>query len=206
MSVSQWWALALVCLLGAISPGPSLAVVARHSVSGGALGGILCAVTHGMGIFLWAMLMVSGLGALLVTQPSWFDAIRALGASFLLYLGARALLQTCKKFDRGSDNIKDGARAGRDGFLIALSNPKIAIFFAALFSQFMQPEATLTGKLIIAATAAFIDALWYVVVAVSFSRLAVIGSFQRYATLSNRVFGAILIVLSLMVFWSPWQV
>tara|TARA_B100001093_G_scaffold446493_1_gene450830 strand:+ start:184 stop:798 length:615 start_codon:yes stop_codon:yes gene_type:complete len=204
MSVSQWWPLALVCLLGAISPGPSLAVVARHSISGGALRGILCAVTHGMGIFLWAMLMVSGLGALLVTQPSWFDAIRALGASFLLYLGVRALLQTRKKFDRGSYNIKDGARAGRDGFMIALSNPKIAIFFAALFSQFMQPKATLTEKLIIAATATFIDALWYVVVAVSLSRLAVIGSFERYATLSNKVFGAILIVLSLMVFWSLW--
>ena len=204
MSVSQWWPLALVCLLGAISPGPSLAVVARHSISGGALEGILCAVTHGMGIFLWAMLMVSGLGALLVTQPSWFDAIRGLGASFLLYLGVRALLQTRKKFDGGSDNIRHGARAGRDGLLIALSNPKVAIFFAALFSQFMQPKATLTEKLIIAATAAFIDSLWYVVVAVSLSSLAEIGSFQRYASSSNKVFGAILIVLSLTVFWSLW--
>ncbi len=99
MSFSQWWPLALVCLLGAMSPGPSLAVVVRHSVRGGALVGGLCAVTHGIGIFLWAMLMVSGLGALLVAQPAWFDAIRALGALFLLYLGARALLQNIEEAD-----------------------------------------------------------------------------------------------------------
>ena len=57
--------------------------------------------THGIGIFLWAMLMVSGLGALLVAQPAWFDAVRALGALFLLYLGARALLQNIEESEAG---------------------------------------------------------------------------------------------------------
>jgi len=204
MSFSQWWPLALVCLLGAISPGPSLAVVARHSISGGVLGGALCAVTHGIGIFLWAMLMVSGLGTVLVTQPSWFDAIRALGASFLLYLGARTLLQNNQEFQMVCDNSDERTRAGWDGLLIALSNPKIAIFFAALFSQFIQPQTTLAEKLVVAVTAASIDALWYVLVAISLSRLVVTRPFQRYVSLLNKVFGAILIMLSLTVFWSLW--
>ena len=204
MSFSQWWPLALVCLLGAISPGPSLAVVARHSISGGALGGILCAVTHGMGIFLWAMLMVSGLGTVLVTQPSWFDAIRALGASFSLYLGARTLLQNNQEFQMVCDNSDERTRAGWDGLLIALSNPKIALFFAALFSQFIQPQPTLTERLVVAVTAASIDAVWYVLVAISLSRLVVTRPFQRYVTLLNKVFGAILIMLSLAVFRSLW--
>lgn len=204
MSFSQWWPLALVCLLGAMSPGPSLAVVVRHSVRGGALVGGLCAVAHGIGIFLWAMLMVSGLGALLVAQPAWFDAIRALGALFLLYLGARALLQNIEEADVVFGNTEDRARAGWEGLLIALSNPKIAAFFAALFSQFIQPQATLTEKLIIAATAAFIDALWYVLVAVSLSRPDFAQRFQGHASLLNKMFGAILVVLSLTVFWILW--
>ena len=204
MPVSQWWPLALVCLLGAMSPGPSLAVVVRHSVRGGALVGSFCAATHGIGIFLWAMLMVNGLGALLVAQPTWFDAIRTLGALFLLYLGARALLQNIEESDLAFDNIEDRARAGWEGLLIALSNPKIAVFFAALFSQFIQPQATLTEKLIIAATAALIDALWYVLVAVSLSRPTLTRRFQGHASLLNRMFGAILVVLSLTVFWSLW--
>lgn len=204
MSFSQWWPLALVCLLGAMSPGPSLAVVVRHSVRGGALVGSFCAATHGIGIFLWAMLMVSGLGALLVAQPAWFDAIRALGALFLMYLGARALLQNTEESEAISDKIEQRARAGWEGLLIALSNPKIAVFFAALFSQFIQPQATLTEKLIIAATAALIDALWYVLVALSLSRTTVTQRLQRHASLLNKVFGAILVVLSLTVFWSLW--
>ena len=181
-----------------------MAVVVRHSVRGGALVGGLCAVTHGIGIFLWAMLMVSGLGALLVAQPAWFDAIRALGALFLMYLGARALLQNTEESEAISDKIEKRARAGWEGLLIALSNPKIAVFFAALFSQFIQPQATLTEKLIIAATAALIDALWYVLVALSLSRTTVTQRLQEHASLLNKVFGAILVVLSLTVFWSLW--
>ena len=92
MSLAQWLPLALVCLLGAMSPGPSLAVVLRHSLAGGAPAGVLCALAHGVGIFVWALLMISGLGALLVTQPAWFDALRVAGALFLLYVGTRALM------------------------------------------------------------------------------------------------------------------
>ena len=204
MYVSQWWPLALVCLRGAMSPGPSLAIVVRHTVNGGTIQGMLCAVTHGIGIFLWAMLMVSGLGAILVTQPAWFDAIRGLGALFLLYLGVRALLPPPDASITSVDAVEKRARAGWEGFLIALSNPKIAVFFAALFSQFIQPQTTLTEKLIIAATAALIDALWYVLVAISLSRLAFTQRFQGQASLLNKVFGAILVVLSLTVFWSLW--
>ena len=82
MSVSQWWPLALVCLLGAMSPGPSLAIVVRHTVTSGTRAGVICAFAHGFGIFLWAALMVSGLGALLLAQPTWFDGLRALGPDF----------------------------------------------------------------------------------------------------------------------------
>ena len=50
-------------------------------------------------------------------------------------------------------------RSGERSLLIAISNPKIAVFFAALFSQFIQPNATLSAQFMIATTAAVIDAL-----------------------------------------------
>ena len=82
MTLSAWLSLALVCLLGAMSPGPSLAIVVRHSVTSGTRAGAICALSHGFGIFLWAALMVSGLGALLLAQPTWFDGLRILGPDF----------------------------------------------------------------------------------------------------------------------------
>ena len=206
MTLSAWLSLALVCLLGAMSPGPSLAIVVRHSVTSGTRAGVICAFSHGFGIFLWAALMVSGLGALLLAQPTWFDGLRALGAGFLLYLGCRALMaQRGASANTGQRRGGGGGKAAREGLVIALSNPKVAVFFAALFSQFIQPDATLKTQLMIAITAAVIDALWYTVVAMLLSRPAWSGRFMQHGGLLDRGFGVILIVLSAAVLWSIWQ-
>ena len=205
MSVSQWWPLALVCLLGAMSPGPSLAIVVRHTVTSGTRAGVICAVAHGFGIYLWAALMVSGLGALLLAQPTWFVGLRALGAGFLLYLGCRALMAHRGASANAIEANSASGKAAREGLVIALSNPKIAVFFAALFSQFIQPDATVKTQLMIATTAALIDALWYTVVAVLLSRPARSGRFMHHGGLLERGFGVILIMLSAAVLWSIWQ-
>ena len=209
MTLSAWLSLALVCLLGAMSPGPSLAIVVRHTVTSGTRAGVICAFAHGFGIFLWAALMVSGLGALLLAQPTWFDGLRALGAVFLLYLGCRALMvqrdASADTVQTNSGGPKSSRKAAREGLVIALSNPKVAVFFAALFSQFIQPDATVRTQLIIAITAAVIDALWYTMVAVLLSRPAWSGRFMRHGGLLDRGFGVILIVLSAAVLWSIWQ-
>ena len=205
MPLYTWLSLALVCLLGAMSPGPSLAIVVRHSVTSGTRAGVICAFAHGCGIFLWAALMVSGLGALFLAQPTWFDGLRALGALFLMYLGCRALVaQRGAPAETGQANSGSG-KAAREGLFIALSNPKVAVFFAALFSQFIQPDAALSAQITVVTTAALIDALWYTVVAVLLSRPAWSGYFTQHGSLLDRVFGVILIVLSATVLWSIWQ-
>jgi len=205
MTLSAWLSLALVCLLGAMSPGPSLAIVVRHSVTSGSHAGVICALSHGFGIFLWAALMVSGLGALLFAQPTWFDGLRALGAGFLLYLGCRALMAQRGASANTREANSGGGKAAREGLVIALSNPKVAVFFAALFSQFIQPDATLKIQLMIAITAAMIDALWYMVVAILLSRTVWSGYLTQHGSLLGRAFGVILIVLSAAVLWSIWQ-
>ena len=75
-----------------------------------------------------------------------------------------------------------------------------AVFFAALFSQFISPTAPQAEQWIIASTAATIDALWYVVVSVLLTRAAVLQWFQERSGLLNRIFGVILITLSLSIF------
>jgi threonine/homoserine/homoserine lactone efflux protein len=183
-----------------MSPGPSLVVVVRQSFTGGSRAGIACAVAHGLGIFLWAAMMVSGLGALVIACPNLFAALRFAGAAFLFYLGIQALRAT----SAGSEEVTapfDGNHGSpaREGFLIALTNPKIAVFFAALFSQFIRPDAPAVEQWMIAGTAAIIDILWYAAVALLLSRTAVLAQFQRHNLLLSRVFGAILIALAFSV-------
>jgi threonine/homoserine/homoserine lactone efflux protein len=200
MTWSAWLPLALVCALGAMSPGPSLAVVARHALRGGVGDGILCAMAHGVGILLWALLMANGLGVLMTEHPTWFYAVQLAGAGFLLYLGIRVLLsQSSVVIPDEALPVSSKTGAGIEGFVIALSNPKIALFFAALFSQFIEPDATAFEKTLIASTAAGIDTLWYALVSMLLAQTAVLARLQRHATLLNRLFGGILIVLAASV-------
>jgi threonine/homoserine/homoserine lactone efflux protein len=130
MTLTEWAPLALVCLLGAMSPGPSLALVVRHAATRGAMPGVFCAITHGIGIFIWASATVTGLGAVLVAQPIWYGLIRLTGAVFLLYLGFSALLSRPNEASEVPTTAQpEYVRVGWEGILIALSNPKIAFFF-----------------------------------------------------------------------------
>ena len=142
---------------------------------------------------------------LFFAQPAWFDGLRALGAGFLLYLGCRALMAQRDASANAREANSGGGKAAREGLVIALSNPKVALFFAALFSQFIQPDATLKTQLMIAITAAVIDALWYMVVAILSSRPVWSGYLTQHGRLLGRGFGVILIVLSAAVLSSIWQ-
>ena len=62
MNFFDWSQLALVCLLGAMSPGPSLALVIRNSISYNRIAGISCAIGHGLGMSLYASFVIIGLG------------------------------------------------------------------------------------------------------------------------------------------------
>ena len=61
MILTEWSKLALICILGAMSPGPSLAVILRNSISGGRKQGIFAGIGHGLGITLYALIAVFGL-------------------------------------------------------------------------------------------------------------------------------------------------
>ena len=166
--------------------------------------GVLCGHPWGRHL-LWASATATGLGAVVVSQPTWFEAIRAVGALFLLYLGLSALLTRPNEAGATENPAQPAyARVGWEGFLIALSNPKIALFFVALFSQFIEPEASILEQFLIAATAAVIDAAWYAFVAISISRASLMGQIKSRATLLNRCFGAILIGLSLTMIGTLW--
>ena len=78
-------------------------------------------------------------------------------------------------------------------------NPKIALFFLALFSQFVRPDAGMTEKAIMAATAGVIDALWYIIVAVVLSHSIILERLRARACLLDRLFGLILIALAIRV-------
>jgi threonine/homoserine/homoserine lactone efflux protein len=199
MSLSLWFSLAGVCLLGAMSPGPSLALVVRYSISGGSKNGVAVAISHGVGVFCWALATSVGIGILLANRPELFVALRVSGALFLLYLGGRSLLGSSRAGLPEFENENVSRSAFFHGFLVAATNPKIAFFFLALFSQFVRPEAGWPETFIMATTAGVIDALWYSVIAVTLSARFIAEHLKLWSVWIDRVFGVILTSLALSV-------
>jgi len=200
MPLTLWLSMSLVCIFGAMSPGPSLAVVVQNTLTGGRMQGVITGIAHGLGIVIWAGLTAAGIGLVITQHPALFDAIRYGGAVLLLYLGIKSFTNRSAASEALSRNTSAlHQSAARTGFLIAISNPKIALFFLALFSQFVRPEAGITEKIIMALTAGVIDAIWYVVVALVLSQSRLLTWLRSRALVLDRVFGVILVALAIRV-------
>jgi threonine/homoserine/homoserine lactone efflux protein len=199
MNLTTWFSLVAICCLGAMSPGPSLAVVLRHTVSNGRIHGVITAITHAIGVALWALLTVWGLALLVVEWPLMYKFLTYAGAAYLMWMGIKAL----RSNGAGPLNVVPVAapisEAARDGLMVSLLNPKLAFFFTALFSQFVSAELLLVDKLIMTGTASIIDALWYIIVAVALSHSKVLEKLQRRSALIDKISGVVLLGLALRV-------
>ena len=195
MTIAIWLTVVSICLLGAMSPGPSLAVVLKQTLSGGRKTGLVAAITHGLGIGLYALLCISGIAVMITASPVLFKALQWAGAVYLVWLGIKGLRARAGDGTILADPATTGS-AARDGFLIVFLNPKIAVFFIALFSQVIGSETSWLEKLAYAATALFIDMGWYMIVAWSFSNPRWLARLQQNVVWLERIFGVILIALA----------
>lgn len=195
MTLATWLAVVSICILGAMSPGPSLAVVLKQTLSGGRRNGVIVALLHGLGVGLYALLSILGLAAVITASPLAFGLLQWGGAAYLAWLGVKGLL--ARRGEQAELDIEpSGASAARDGFLVVFLNPKIAVFFLALFSQVVGTDTSLLAKLGYAATALVIDGTWYLLVAWLLSSPLWLARLQRQAVWFERLFGAILLALA----------
>ncbi len=197
MTLFEWASLAAVCLLGAMSPGPSLAVVVKQTLHGGAGAGVRAGAAHGFGVALYAVAVVSGLAVMITTSPGLFAALQYAGAGFLAWLGIKSL-----RSQPGQEETASSKAAGNpvvEGFAVAFLNPKLAIFFLALFSQFLDVTASITEKVLMVVTMGVIDGGWYCGIALLLARPALLPRLQAARVTIDRVFGVILLGLALRI-------
>ncbi len=189
--------LAILCL-GAISPGPSLAVLLRNTMEGGRLQGVLCGIGHGAGFGIYAFTTISGIAALKALSPMTATGLETAGALFLLWLA----WQSFKMSDNTptTEQHSSGPRRGFiQGFAIAFLNPKILVFLTAVFSRFVTPELSWTGRLVLACMAMMIDGGWYVLVALIIGSTSLLKGLQHHSLAINRIMGLLLLMLATMI-------
>ncbi|MEF1255395.1 MULTISPECIES: LysE family translocator [unclassified Vibrio] len=200
MTFTIWLSLFTICILGAMSPGPSLAMVAKHSLAGGRVNGLATAWAHAFGIGIYAFITLIGLAVVLQQSPLLFKTISYAGAAYLAYLGYNALRSKGGVAARLESGEQTSVwQSAKEGFLISLLSPKIALFFIALFSQFVAVGDTYTAKSLIVMTPLIVDGLWYTLITFLLSSPKLIDKIRSKAMLIDRLSGAVLILLALRV-------
>ena len=194
MEIKSLIILSFVCAMGAISPGPSLAVVIRNTISGGRFQGVMTGVGHGIGLGIYAFIAVMGLSSILLSNKNIFIILQWVGALLLIWIAFNMIKSTPSQSSETYNN--SGRRGFFEGFMIAFFNPKILVFFVAIFAQFINNQIGNFDRMVIAVLAGVIDTIWYVSVALVLAGTPLIDRIRINANLIDRIIGIILILIA----------
>ena len=200
MNFFLWSQFATVCIIGAMSPGPSLLVVIRNSTNINRLSGILTSIGHGIGIGLYATIAVLGLGIVLDSYQSIFILIQILGLIFLFFLVYTYIFN--EDTEEPIIETQNQINSFFQGFSIAIINPKILIWFTAIYSQFIFKDADALFNIILILTASIIDAIWYIFISIMITNNHLKNILIGRKSLIQKITGIILLIIALFLLYN----
>lgn len=198
MTIILFSQIVIVCLLGAMSPGPSMVVVLNNAIFKNKFNGILTALGHGVGIGIYAICAVIGIGLILKTNLFLFNLLKVFSIIFLLYLGVKAIYIK-GNLDFSQNSIKSGSKSFIQGLSISILNPKIFIWFLAIYSQFMSVNNDFILNLFLVLIASTVDALWYILLVIIVTSKSVIEFIKDKYLLAQRIIGIFFIIIALVL-------
>ena len=195
----------IICTLGALSPGPSLVLISRNAISYGKTNGTITGLGDAFGIFFYASISVFSVSIIYKIDPIILDVFTFLLVIYLLYLAFRILKENKHKITKNSPSKKILMNNFFEGFLICFLNPKITIFFFAIFSQFINNNQSLNEKIILVFTASIIDFIWYSFISIIVGNIR-IRQFRNKSNyldvISSLIFVSISFIILIKLFWN----
>jgi RhtB (resistance to homoserine/threonine) family protein len=189
-----------ITLLAVISPGPDFAMVTRNSLMLSRRAGVLTALGIGLGVLVHVAYTLVGVG-LLIQQSLWlFNAIKLVGAVYLVCLGVKMLRAkpSGALADSAVAPLSDAA-ALRTGFLTNALNPKTTVLIVSLFMQVVRPETPLAVQIGYGAFISVAHMVWFGLVALCFSAGAVRERLLAVRHWIDRAFGGLLIGFGILL-------
>ena len=198
MSLLIFLKIFVVCLLGAMSPGPSMVVVINNAIFKSRLNGILTSIGHGVGISIYAFFAVLGIALIIKTNLFVFNVIKFLSIIFLVYLGVKSIIAN-NKLEFDEKNISAGFTSFLQGLSISLLNPKIFIWFVAIYSQFMSVDNDIIFNTILILTAGIIDSIWYVTLTLLVTTNIALDLIKDKSVLLQKFVGIVFIIIGALL-------
>ena len=152
-----------VALAVTLTPGPAFALLVQTAAVHGRRPALANIAGNSLAVLVWGVLSAAGVSALVAASEVAYGVLKLAGAAFLVWLGLSALLRRRHEGPDGPVADPGGSRrAFRRGLLNGVANPKLALFFVALFPQFVDPgAAVLPAALAMAAVIVTCDVLVY---------------------------------------------
>ncbi|GAA1004151.1 threonine transporter RhtB [Acrocarpospora pleiomorpha] len=213
------------CVLLAMIPGVSTAVIVRQTLREGRASGLAATLGNETGIFLWAMAAVFGLSALVLASEAAYGTLKIVGAGVLVVMGVQSIWRARRDSppagpgkpgtlggnsaagftSDSADGIAGGfAGSTRTGWRRAYglglatcgANPKAAVFAMSFLPQFVPPGAHVPVTLtLLAAVWVLVDLVWYVSLIWLVSRARTVFSRSSARRRLEQISGAVLIGL-----------
>jgi threonine/homoserine/homoserine lactone efflux protein len=186
-----------VSVLLSVTPGPDMAVVTKNALAHGRRGVILTTTGIALALAVWVTATAVGLSAVVRASSDLLIVLKLIGAAYLAYLGIRTLIDSRRRPDdllAGSPPAAAAHVIFRQGFLSALSNPKLGVFFVTFLPQFVTPgQALLPRLLLLGLIFALIGWTWMNVYGMFVTRIRDVVTAPRVRQWMERVTGVVLL-------------
>jgi threonine/homoserine/homoserine lactone efflux protein len=202
LNIAELSAFILVVFGLFLIPGPAVLLMITRSAHEGTKTGIITGLGIATGDFIHVLLAAVGFSAILMTSTAAFTIVKIAGAAYLLYMGIRAILAKASSIKMPDVVQESLLKVYRHGILVEALNPKTALFFLALFPQFVNAESgtIVTQFLILGVIFVVLTVIYTTILAVFTGR---IGQLIKRGTGKNRwgqkVLGLLYIGLGLQV-------
>lgn len=174
-----------------------MAVVTKNALAHGQRGVVLTTAGLALAISVWITATAFGLSALLKASGEAFFVLRLVGAAYLAYLGLRTLIDSRGRATdavAGAPSSAPGRAIFRQGFLSAMSNPKLGVFFVTFLPQFVAPgQAVLPRLFLLGLIFAVIGLTWMNVYGLLVTRIRNVITAPRVRQWMERVTGVVLL-------------
>lgn len=193
----------LIAVVVTLTPGPGTAAILRTAAKDGRAAAQGTIIGNSLGVLMWGVLSAVGVSALILASQLAYDALRIVGAVVLIALGLRSMLarhrgepvEVDERAEQPARRLRAALGGGRVGLVTSVCNPKLAVFFIALFPQFLRPgAAVLPAAIAMALVIVALDVGWFsgLIYLVHRVRMLVKPRVQRWL---ERVTGGVLVAL-----------
>lgn len=202
----------VVGILAALSPGPDFVVVMKNSLSMGRKYGIATAIGIATALIVHVTYTILGFTIILDKVPTLFTIIKLVGVLYLLWLGYHGIRSKPQTENENEDEDEDEdevrlqkessisiGQGFREGFFCNVLNPKSALFFLSVFSQFIGPNTAHWMRWVYGAEIIVAVGLWFIVLAILISNRYFRHIYKRYMHWFDRGLGIMLILFAITI-------